>query len=196
MTNHASLPFALPLLPDAFAHFERGSSIVSRRLSDISASYADQAAVERLLSDDPVLYEFYALRNVDTAQKLIFGLTVIYPGTVGDEYYMTKGHFHASAADGDELYMVMRGSGHLLLQARDGESRVIEMQPGALFYTPATWAHRTVNSGSDELVFLSIWSHDVQYDYETIEQRGGFPVRVVQRDGTPTVIPNASFQLD
>lgn len=188
------MPFALPLLPDAFADFER-STLSTRRLRDMADSYADAAAVDRLRSEDPVIYDFYALRDIDAQQKLIFGLTVIYPGMVGDEYYMTKGHFHAQAADGDELYLVTQGRGHLLLQARDGESRVIEMQPGAVFYTPMSWAHRTVNSGSENLIFLSIWSHDVQYDYETIMRRRGFPKRVVHRDGAPTIIDNPTFQL-
>ncbi len=188
------LPFALPLTYDDFTAFEFGGGS-PRRLSDMAASYGDQAAVEATLAtDDPIIYDFYAIKDLPGLQQLWFGLTKIAPGTIGDEYYMTKGHFHALEADGDEIYMVISGSGHLVLQSRDNQSQVVEMTPGGLYYTPASWAHRTVNSGSEELVFLSIWTSLVGYDYETITQQNGFPKRVVNADGAPTVIDNAQFQ--
>ena len=82
-----------------------------------------------------------------TGSMLSFGLTVIQPGTIDGEYYMTKGHFHAAQQDGDEVYLGVSGNGLLLLQSRQGESREIELTPGAILYTPLAWAHRTVNVG-------------------------------------------------
>jgi glucose-6-phosphate isomerase len=190
------LPFALPLDQASFGSFEHSSG-TPRRLSAMKDSYGDAAAADAILAnDDPVIYDFHAVRDMEDRQKLIFGVTTIYPGTVGDEYYMTKGHFHDRARDGDEIYLVIEGSGHLLLQARDGESQVIEMLPGALLYTPSTWAHRTVNSGETDLVFLSIWAWNVDYDYETIVARGGFPKRVVKRPAGPAIIDNEDFHVD
>ena len=190
----AMLPFVLPLTYDDFTKFEFGGGS-PRRLSDMAASYGDQAAVKvTLATDDPIIYDFYAIKDLPGLQQLWFGLTKIAPGTVGDEYYMTKGHFHAREADGDEIYIVISGRGHLVLQSRAGEAQVIEMTPGGLYYTPASWAHRTVNSGAEELVFLSVWTSQVAYDYETITRQNGFPRRVVNVDGTPAVIDNAQFQ--
>ena len=181
-------PFGLHLLQQAFAEFEHSSG-TPRRLSAMQDSYSDAKAVQDILkTEDPIIYEFHTVRGLDQGQKLIFGLTTLFPGTVGDEYYMTKGHFHDSQRDGDEIYLVIKGSGHLLLQARDGSAETIAMQPGALYYTPATWAHRTVNSGDEDLVFLSIWAWDVAYDYETITQRGGFPQRVIKGNNGPQVV--------
>lgn len=192
----ATLPFELLLTQQAFGQSPYAAG-TPRRLSDIKDSFGDDAAVAAALQiDNPIIYDFHALRSIEAGQKLIFGVTTIYPGTVGGEYYMTKGHFHAREHDGDEVYMVVKGNGYLLLQARDGSPQTLEMYPGAVYYTPATWAHRTVNSGAEELVFFSIWAADVQYDYETITRRGGFPQRIVQRDGIPVVVENAKFHLD
>ncbi len=189
------LPFDLLLNPAAFAE-SAYSSGSPRRLSDMKDSFADAQAVEAILrTNDPVIYQFHALRQIDERQKLIFGLTTIFAGMIGSEYYMTKGHFHAREHDGDELYLVIKGRGHLLLQARDGSPQTLEMQPGAVYYTPTTWAHRTVNSGDEDLIFLSIWAEDVGYDYETISQRGGFPQRIVKRAGAAVIAANTQFHL-
>lgn len=189
------LPFVLPLIYEQFAAFDYGSGS-PRHLSDMRDSYGDQAAVDVILADnDPVIYDFYAIKDLGEQQQLWFGLTKIYAGTVGNEYHMTKGHFHAQDRDGDEIYIVTQGTGHLVLQSRDGTPQVIEMSAGGLYYTPASWAHRTVNSGSEDLVFLSVWTSLVGYDYETITKQGGFPRRIVSVDGKPQVVDNTQFTL-
>ncbi len=188
-----ALPFDVPLTQQAFGDspFAAGTP---RRLSDVKDCFGDVQVAEAILkTSDPVIYDFHALRAVEDRQKLIFGLTTIYAGVVGGEYYMTKGHFHARDHDGDEVYQVIRGTGHLLLQARDGSAQTLTMRPGAVYYTPAAWAHRTVNSGDEALVFLSIWAWDVQYDYETITRRGGFPQRILKTANGPVVVDNPRF---
>ncbi len=188
----AVLPFDVLLTQQAFGDSPYAGG-TPRRLSDVKDSFGDAQGAEAILkTSDPVIYDFQALRSIEARQKLIFGLTTIYAGLVGDEYYMTKGHFHAQEHDGDEIYQVISGSGHLLLQARDGSAQTITMRPGAVYYTPATWAHRTVNSGAEPLVFLSIWAWDVAYDYETVTRRGGFPQRIVRG---PLVVENPRFHL-
>src|SRR5664279_3031856 len=138
MSMNPVLPFDLRLTQAAFAESPYGAGS-PRRLSEMKDSFADIQAAEAILrTDDPVIYEFHALRQIEARQKLIFGLTTIYAGTVGAEYYMTKGHFHAAEHDGDEIYQVIQGAGHLLLQARDGSAQTLPMQPGALYYTPTT----------------------------------------------------------
>ena len=86
-----------------------------------------------------------------------FGLTILQPGAIGGEYYMTRGHFHARDQDGDELYLGVSGQGLLQLQSRAGEEQALELSPGRMLYTPLAWAHRTVNTGAQPLVFFSIW---------------------------------------
>ena len=66
-----------------------------RYLSQMKNMYQDQEAVEEILKhEDPLIYEFYELGCPERAGDLAFGSTMIHPGKIGNEYYMTKGHFH------------------------------------------------------------------------------------------------------
>ena len=71
------------------------AEVTKRHLSQMAGMYQDQEAVKKILEkEDPVIYEFYELGCPERAGDLAFGTTMIHPGTIGDEYYMTKGHFH------------------------------------------------------------------------------------------------------
>ena len=69
---------------------------ISRYVSNMVSQFADSAAAEEMVANgNPLLYEFYGLDlPEDDAGVLQFGTTILYPGKVGDEYFMTKGHFH------------------------------------------------------------------------------------------------------
>jgi glucose-6-phosphate isomerase len=187
------LPFQLNLTPESFRNHP-GARTILRRLSEIGDIFSNAAEVQRLAAYDPLIYEFIDLRDGLAGGMMSFGLTTIHPGAVGGEYYMTKGHFHAAHQDGDEVYLGVSGKGLLLLQSRQGESRTLDLLPGAILYTPLAWAHRTVNVGSEPLVFFSIWPSATAYDYEEITHRGGFPQRVMDQNGLPALVPNPDFQ--
>ena len=183
--NGTRSPFNLGLEPTAFETFQEAKRIV-RHLSDMTGLYANKQAVERILADDdPIIYEFWEVEGEGADRGLCFGLTRIRPGKVGREYHMTKGHFHTT--EGDELYAVIRGQGLLLLQTREGEAQTLEMVTGRMCYVPSGWAHRTVNTGDDELVFLSVWPPNIGHDYETVA-RNGFPQRVAEGTDGPAVV--------
>ena len=40
-----------------------------------------------------MVYEFYEMGAPETDGHLAFGSSITYPGKVGNEYFMTKGHF-------------------------------------------------------------------------------------------------------
>ncbi|MBA7480339.1 hypothetical protein KAR91_72630 [Candidatus Pacearchaeota archaeon] len=42
-------------------------------------------------------------------------ITLIYPGTVGDEFFMTKDHYHKNI-NSSELYLCVKGEGILNLE--------------------------------------------------------------------------------
>ncbi len=184
-------PFLLSLEAASFRQIA-GARVMLRHLADLSDIFTDQAAAQRQATENPLIYEFVDLRDTLPGSKLSFGLTTIYPGSIGDEFYMTRGHFHALAQDGDEVYLGVSGSGLLQLQSRGGEGRELELKPGGLLYTPLAWAHRTINTGSEPLVFFSIWPSATAYDYAEITRRGGFPRRVRQSAGP---VPNPDFHL-
>jgi glucose-6-phosphate isomerase len=112
---------------------------------------------------------------------LTYAITIIHPGKIGDEYHMTRGHFHKKA-DAGEMYFGLSGSGVILMQDRLGSITSVEISEGAVVYIPPGLAHRTVNAGQGELVFLAVYSPQAGHDYESIVRRG-FSKRVVERDG-------------
>ena len=117
--------------------------------------------------------------------QLICCPTVIHPGTVGDEYFMTKGHFH-SLRDTGEVYLGLGGSGYLLLMTEDGGQSAVPMERGTLAYVPPYWAHRTVNTGDEPFVFFAVYPGQAGHDYGTIETTG-FPQRIVRTPAGPFV---------
>jgi glucose-6-phosphate isomerase len=149
--------------------------------------YADGEAERQLVSGgDPVVYEVLQ-HDVPTENgQLICCTTVIHSGVVGDEYFMTKGHFHEKRDTG-EVYLGLAGRGHLLMFV-DDRAAELEMGPGTLAYVPPYWAHRTLNAGDEPFSFLGVYPADAGHDYGTIEKTG-FPQRVVRAASGPVVVP-------
>jgi glucose-6-phosphate isomerase len=166
--------------------------VVTRRLSDMQGLYSDAEAESALLEENPLVYEvYYGYNPPEVEGQLGYCTTIIRPGKVGSEYFMTKGHYHAKA-DRAEVYYGLMGEGYLVLQTPDGDINVQPMQAGTTAFVPPYWGHRTVNVGREHFVFLSVFPADAGYDYKTIAQQG-FASIVVERDGKPEVIQNLRY---
>lgn len=163
-----------------------------RHLSNMAAQFADGEAVSALLDSDPLLYEFYGLPVPEKAGALSYGTTIIYPGKVGEEYYMTKGHFH-TVLDTAEVYYTLSGEGMMVMETPEGDTDIKALQPGDALYVPGRWAHRSVNTGTEPLVMFFVYPADAGHDYGTIESKG-FRKLVVCRDGQPTIIDNPRWK--
>ncbi len=163
----------------------------AKRLSELKGLFQDAAAADRAVAagDDPVVYEVIDYRKAES--DLCFGTTIMSPGRVGAEYYMTRGHFH-ERRDRGEAYYTQSGEGVLLLESRAGEARVVEMRPGVCAFIPPDWAHRSINTGKEKLVFVWFCATDAGHDYGEIRERGMRKL-VVERDGRPGVIDNPRF---
>jgi glucose-6-phosphate isomerase len=139
-------------------------------LSELAGIFNDKHAYEVALREgDPLVYEVVEYRK--EGSDLFFGTTIMHPGTVGDEYYMTRGHFHADRTMG-EVYYTQSGSGVLLLESRDGRSEVVDMKPGVCAFIPPDWAHRSINVGADKLVFVWVCNTQAGHDYGAILSKG------------------------
>ncbi|MDR7439844.1 MAG: glucose-6-phosphate isomerase family protein [Armatimonadota bacterium] len=159
-----------------------------RRASDLRGLFANEQALEELIrAGDPAVYETYEPPVPSDPGHLAYGITVLYPGRVGREYFMTRGHFH-SQRETAEVYVPLRGEGVLVLQDAEGRYRVEVLRQGAVVYVPPGWAHRSVNTGPEPLVFFYVYPAHAGHDYETIA-RTGFRVRVLAQDGQPRVVP-------
>lgn len=160
-----------------------------RRLSSMAGYYLDQDAYTALLAkDDPVLYEVYGLDRPALSGELISGVTRLHAGKVGLEYFMTKGHFHAVLETG-EIYYALRGTGMMVMETPEGECAVEPFAAGQVVYIPPRWAHRTVNIGSNDLLFFWVCPAHAGHDYGTIEQQG-FRKIVVAAAGIPMIREN------
>lgn len=172
--------------------YSSGAETTKRYLSQMRGMFYDDRAYERCLDQgDPLVYEFYELGCPERPGDLAFGTTVLYPGTVGDEFYMTKGHFHTRLMTG-EVYYTLRGEGRMLLENSEGDQRLLPLVPGRAVYVPRGYAHRTVNTGSEPLVVFFTFDADAGHDYGTIETKGYRQLVVKGPEGVRAV-PNPKW---
>ena len=142
-----------------------------------------------LAEDDTLLYEVYEIKRPEIAGELLNGLSIVHPGTVGHEYFMTKGHFH-TVIDTSEVYYCLKGEGVMVMETPEGEWAVEPLRPNAVLYVPPRWAHRSVNtSPTEDLVTFFVYPGNAGHDYGTIETQG-FRKLVVERNGVPVIVDN------
>jgi glucose-6-phosphate isomerase len=185
----ADEPFAFELTAPSFVP-SRWDNHIERRLSAMRGQWHDAAAFNSMLAlGDPVLYEVYERRRPELAGELLHGVSIVHAGRVGDEFFMTKGHFH-SVLETAEIYYCLAGEGRIVMETPEGEWAVEELWPGRVLYVPPRWAHRSVNtSAREDLVTLFVYRGDAGHDYGTIE-RHGFRKLVVERSGSPVIVDN------
>jgi glucose-6-phosphate isomerase len=142
-----------------------------------------------LVEEDRVLYQVYEIKRPEVAGELLHGVSIVHPGKVGDEYYMTKGHFH-TVLDTAEVYLCLRGEGYMVMETPEGDWAVEPLRPNAVLYVPPRWAHRSVNtSPTEDLVTFFVYPGNAGHDYGSIEKQG-YRKLVVERNGRPSITDN------
>lgn len=155
-----------------------------RRAADMRGYYADAAALERLIveSSNPVHYEVFEVPVPAEAGHLMYCISTLQPGLVGEECFMTKGHYH-SVPNTAEIYLCLRGEGYMVMKTTAGKCVAERMTRGRMVYVPPYWAHRSVNTGADEpLVSFCVYPAEAGHNYGDIAQEG-FPQRIFKRHG-------------
>ena len=149
------------------------ANVWSRNLSEMKGFFIDSKKQNDILKNsNPVIYEVFEYKMPEKNGHLNPVTTVLYPGKVGNEFFMTKGHYHANRFRA-EVYFILQGKGVLLMQTDDGQSNYQIFQKNDLLYIPPCWAHRMVNTSFDEnLVFYGVYPSDSGHDYGTIEESG------------------------
>lgn len=165
----------------------------SRHLSQMKSMFLDTDAAAKILEkEDPLIYEFYELGCPERPGDLSFGTTILYPGKVGSEYYMTKGHFHV-ILETAEVYYTLKGSGYMVMENPEGDTIEMPLAAGQCVYVPRRYAHRTVNTGTEPLILFYTYAADAGHDYGTIETKG-YHHLIVEQDGKPAVIDNPKWK--
>jgi glucose-6-phosphate isomerase len=165
-----------------------------RMLSDMKGIYLDNKASEEMLGNgDKCIYEFFELGIPEKSSDLAFGTTILYSGKVGNEFFMTKGHFHKKLQTA-EVYYCTKGHGYLLMEDPEGKTEIQEMTPGISVYVPPNFAHRSINiSDTEPLIMFFVFRADAGHDYKTIETQG-FRKLVIERNGKPDIIDNPKWK--
>ena len=163
----------------------------TRSISAMKGMFLDETA-RKALEQDTIVYEFHTLQTPGLATDLAFGISTCYPGKVGEEYFMTKGHYH-EVFDCAEVYICRQGRGIILMETPDRQWSGLILTPGQAVYVPGGWAHRSVNIGDEPFVTFFVFRADAGHDYKTIEQKG-FRKLVVERDGAMGIIDNPRWR--
>jgi len=159
---------------------------IDRRIKDLTDIFFDRSALKKM-DPETIVYEVESYFPVaqDTEGGLFYGITYIHPGLVGNEYFMTKGHFHKIRNRG-EFYCTLQGEGMLLLMDENRNTWAEKMFPGSIHYIKGNTAHRTANTGNSILSFSAFWPSDAGHDYATISEHG-FSKILIQKDGKPVL---------
>jgi len=104
------LPFAFTLpLPQVVP--SRVDNHIERRLSALRGQFFDQETYNKMLSvEDQLIYEVYEIKRPEVVGELLMSISIVHPGKVGNEFFMTKGYFH-SVLETSEIYYCLRGEG-------------------------------------------------------------------------------------
>jgi len=164
-----------------------------RKLSDMKGMFLDTELGHRILErEDPVIYSFSERILPEENGHLQLATTSIQPGKIGEEFFMTKGHYHRRS-DASEVYLGLAGEGFLLIQTEKGDFESIAIQPGVTAYIPPYWGHRMVNTGSTPFIFFAVYPGDAGHNYGDIEKTG-FVRILIERNGKPLLIDNPKWK--
>jgi glucose-6-phosphate isomerase len=115
-----------------------------------------------------------------------WGTTFVEPALVGDEYFMTKGHFHV-LRDRSEYYVTTGGEGALILMDKKRQTRFELVGTASVRYIHGGYAHSVANTRSMVLSLLACWSSDESHDYDFVLE-DGFSARLRRVDESPLLV--------
>lgn len=187
------LPFTI-LLPTPYPVPTHYDAHLERRLLDLRGYFQDPFAYDSILAqDNPLLYEVYEIQRPHESGEMLMGISIVHPGKVGEEFFMTKGHYHA-VLNTAEVYLVMSGEGCMVMENPEGETCVEWLSPGRVLYVPPRWAHRSVCTGRKQsLITFFVYPAHSGHDYSSIEH-SGFRKLVIEKDGNTEVIDNPNYR--
>jgi glucose-6-phosphate isomerase, archaeal len=183
-----------------FIAFDRYSATISgvptveRRLSQLRGVFADSEAFEAMLAEegDPLVYSVTSIEAGKGEGDLAYGIGRIMPGRVGQEYFLTRGHFH-EWREAAEVYIGLSGVGVMLLEnERTGMEYSVDLLPDTVVYVPGYTAHRTVNTGDTPLTYVGVYPAKAGHDYAALAAQN-FSQVVVAVDERPVILKRQQF---
>jgi glucose-6-phosphate isomerase len=112
-----------------------------------------------------------------STHALRYDITRIPPLTLCGEYVKTKGHYHPFSPSGvgyPEVYEVLQGEAHYLLQDREiNDVVLIYAREGEKVVIPPEYGHVTINASNRTLLMANLVSSRFSSDYALYEERHG-----------------------
>ncbi|MCR4425339.1 MAG: glucose-6-phosphate isomerase [Firmicutes bacterium] len=153
------------------------------------------------------IYHMYRDVHMPEHTKLIrerglrYDVTIILPGKMGSEFIKTAGHYHpvkpGTRVTYPEVYEVLYGAGHYLLQKADTGSGdivdavFIEAEAGQQVVIPPDYGHITINPWDQPLVMANWVAADFVSEYSQIKRfRGGAYFEIAETAGASRFVPN------
>ena len=189
-----------PILADLkiiTGNFPQATGHYSKTFNELEGMYENEQEFHIMLPKwrNRVVYEVWEHRSSKNKGDLVFGTSVMKPGRVGDEFFLTRGHQHQKSYCA-ETYFCLSGKGVILMESPDGDIKALKLEKSQLVYVPPLWLHRSVNIGDSELVTLFTYNSDAGQNYEILKKSGGMRKRVVQKDNNSwTLVANTRFSL-
>ena len=158
-----------------------------KRIKHLHGLFKDEESYNKL-HPETLVYSVQAHHPVPegTPGGLFFGTTIVQPGRVGTEYFMTRGHSHLNE-ERTEYYWGVQGEGILILMNKQRETWGENIFPGSLHFIRGFLAHRVANTGPTQLIFGASWPADAGHNYDDIA-REGFSARLMEVSGKPTLV--------
>ena len=120
-----------------------------------------------------------------------YDITVIPPGTIGQEFVKTVGHFHSLVPGQQyaypEIYEVLHGQALFLIQKMDSENpdkvrtvMAVRATTGDKVIYPPNYGHIIVNIGNDVVVTANWVSDQYTADYAKVADKHGMAYYVLK----------------
>lgn len=155
-----------------------------RKLHDLDAVWANPVDVA-----DSVIYRYTSGLWLDGDEArwksagVIYGIVVFAPGTVGGEYVKSSGQYHPICAGNTmatpEVYTVLKGTGHFMLQKAVPpydvieDAVLVEVRERETFIVPPDYGHLQINPGPGPLAFSYAVMDGLKGEYEPFRRRRG-----------------------
>jgi len=140
---------------------------------------------------NPLIYENQITEWPSEEGLINIGSTTIYPGEVGGEFYHNRGHYHEKD-NTCEIYTGVKGEGRVIMQKKDGETRILPFEPHDVVYIPFGWAHRVANIGKRKMSFMYASPANAGHNYGPIKEKG-FKKILVKKEREVEAIENPFF---
>ncbi|MEI7900656.1 MAG: glucose-6-phosphate isomerase family protein [bacterium] len=156
----------------------------TRNLHDLDAVWAHPVR-----DAERVIYRYTAGLHLGgdaaawSAANVVYGIVIFAPGVFAGEYVKSSGQYHPPTPPSNmatpEIYTVLSGTGHFLLQKASPPYEkiedvvLVEVQAGETFVVPPDYGHLQINPSAEPLVFSYAVMDGMKGVYDPFKERGG-----------------------